>query len=221
MPIRPGMTRCSICPSVSFVRSSGPGPLQQGAAALRQRQGLAPQERVVVGDDDLRPLQVAEHVVRHQLAARVVAVRIVGLEHAQPIADRHAGGHDQETARELPAARPAHRVDGLPGDEHRHDGGLAGAGGELQRQPREARIGLLARLLEMLEDLPLLPAALRGDLGQPDRGLHRLDLTRRAGCRRTDGCASAAGAAPSPASPARSPDREAHATDPRAGGRRR
>ena len=29
----------------------------------------------------------------------------------------------------------------------------------------------------MIEDLPLLPAALRGDLGQPDRGLHRLDLT--------------------------------------------
>ena len=28
----------------------------------------------------------------------------------------------------------------------------------------------------MIEDLPLLPAALRRDLGQPDRGLHRLDL---------------------------------------------
>ena len=55
-------------------------------------------------------------------------------------------------------------------------GGLPGAGGELQRQPREARIGLLAGLVEMIEDLPFLPAALGGDLGQPDRGLHRLDL---------------------------------------------
>ena len=50
------------------------------------------------------------------------------------------------------------------------DGGLAGPGGEFQCQPREARIGFLAGLVEMIEDLPLLPAALRGDvrrLGTP------------------------------------------------------
>ena len=154
----------------------GPRPLQQGAAALRQRQRLAPQERVVVGDDDLRPLQVAEHVVGHQLAARVVAVRIVRLEHPQPVADRHAGSHHQEAAREPPAARPAHRVDRLPGDEHRHHGGLPGAGGELQRQPRQTRIGPFAGGIDLIKKPAALLAEGRRHLGQPDRGLHRLDL---------------------------------------------
>jgi hypothetical protein len=38
---------------------------------------------------------------------------------------------------------PADGVDRLPGDEHRHDGRLAGAGGELQREPHQFRIGVI------------------------------------------------------------------------------
>ena len=162
-----------FCLLGSQVRPLSP---EQGASPLRQLQRLAPQERVVVGDDDLRPLQVAEHVVRHQLAARVVAVRIVGLEHPQTVADGHARGHHQEAARELPAARPAHGVDRLPGDDHRHDGGLAGTGGELQRQPRKARIGPFAGSVDLIEKPTALLAEGRRHLGQPDGGLHRLDL---------------------------------------------
>ena len=153
--------------------------LQEGAATLRQRQRLAPQKRVVVGDDDLRPLQVAEHVVRHQLAARVVAVRVVRLEHPQPVPDRDAGGQHQEAAREPLAAGPADRVDRLPSDEHRHDRGLAGASGKLQSQPPEARIGLFAGGVDLIAKLAALLAEGRSNLGQPDRGLHRLDLTEK------------------------------------------
>ena len=151
-------------------------PLQQGAAALRQRQRLARHERVVVGDDDLRPLQVAEHVAGHELAAGVVAVRVVRLQHPEPVPDRDAGSDHQEPARESLAARPADRVDRLPGDDHRHDRGLAGAGGELQGQPREAGVGFLAGGVHLIDELLPLLAERRSHLGQPDRGLHRFDL---------------------------------------------
>ena len=109
--------------------------LEEGAASLRDGEGLALHEGVVVGDDDLGAVQVAEHVGRHQLAALVVAVRVVRLEHPQAIADGETRGDHQESAREPPAAGTAHRIDGLPRDEHGHDGGLAGAGRELERQP--------------------------------------------------------------------------------------
>ena len=74
--------------------------LEQGATASGEFQPLAQLEGVVVGDDDLGALQIAQHVARNQLAAGVVAVRVVGLEHAQAVADGQAGCDDQETARE-------------------------------------------------------------------------------------------------------------------------
>ena len=109
-------------------------------------------EGVVVGDDDLRPVEVAEHVGRHQLAALVVAVRVVRLEHPQAIADGEARGDHQESACEPPAAGAAHRIDGLPRDEHGHDGGLAGAGRELQREACEAGVRLLVGRGEVVEE---------------------------------------------------------------------
>ena len=87
------------------------------------------------------------------------------------------GGHHQESARESPAAGTAHRVDGLPRDEHGHDRGLAGAGRELEREACETRVRLLVGGREMVEEPAALVAESRRDLGQPDRGLRRLDLT--------------------------------------------
>ena len=69
MPISSGITRASICPSVSSDLNLRPAALQQRAAALRQLQRLAHVEAVEVRDDDLRALDVAEHVGRDQLAA--------------------------------------------------------------------------------------------------------------------------------------------------------
>ena len=37
----------------------------------------------------------------------------------------------------------AHGVHRLPGDQHRHDRGLAGAGGELQCDAQQVRVGFL------------------------------------------------------------------------------
>ena len=151
--------------------------LQQGTAAARDLLRLPRHEGVVVGDDDLGPVQVAEQVARHQFAALVVAVRVVGLQHAQPVADGQTRGGHEEAARESAPARMAHRVDGLPRDQHRHHGGLAGAGGELERQPAEAGICLLVGGLQALHELPALASGTGGNLGQPDHGLHRFDLT--------------------------------------------
>ena len=106
--------------------------LQQQAPALGKLDALAAFEGVVIGDDDLGALDFAEHVRRYELAAGVVTVRIVGLEHAQAITDGEARCHDQESARELLAVRMARGIDGLPGDQHCHHRGLAGTGGELE-----------------------------------------------------------------------------------------
>ena len=69
-------------------------------------------------------------VARDQLPAPVVAVRVVRLQHPQPVPDGEAGGDDQEPAGEPPALSPPHRVDGLPRDQHGHHHGLAGTRGE-------------------------------------------------------------------------------------------
>ena len=59
MPISSGMTRWSIWPSVSSVFSSLAAALEQRAADLGDLHALAQLEGVVVGDDDLRLVDVA------------------------------------------------------------------------------------------------------------------------------------------------------------------
>src|SRR5437764_12504101 len=97
-PMSSGMTRCSICPSVSSVCSDP--PLEQGATASGEFQPFTQLQGVVVRDDDLGALEIAQHVARHQLTAGVVTIRVIGLEHAQAITDGQTGCDDQETARE-------------------------------------------------------------------------------------------------------------------------
>ena len=74
------------------------------------------------------------------------------------------------------AAGPAHGVDGLPGDEHGHDGGLAGAGGQLQRQAHQLGVGVVVGVGQVVEEALAGLADCGRDLGQPDGGLDRLDL---------------------------------------------
>ncbi len=163
MPIRSGMTRWSICPSVSSVfELFAARPCSSCASALGQLDALAQLEGVIVGDDDLGAVHVVEHVARDELAAGVVAVRIVRLQDAQPVLDRQAGRDDEKAAGEVLAARAAHGVDRLPGDQHRHDGGLARAGRQLQREPHQFGIGVLVGRGEMFENaLAVLAGAAR------------------------------------------------------------
>ncbi len=150
-------------------------PLKQRAPALRQLHPLAALEGVIVGNDDLGAVDIVQHVGRHQLAARVVAVGVVRLKDAQAILDRDARGDHEKAAGEALALRPADGVDGLPGDEHGHDGGLPGTGSELEREAHELGVGVAVRVRQVLEESLPLPFV-RSDLGEPDRGLHRFDL---------------------------------------------
>ena len=150
--------------------------LEQGTAAPGQIHAFALLEGVVVGDDDPRPGQVREHVRGDQFPAPVVTVRVVGLEHSQPVLDGEAGRDHQEAAGEPAALGPTDRVDGLPSDQHGHDGGLAGARGQLEGEPLQLRVGVVVGAGQMVEKPPAGLARVRRHLGEPDDGLYRFDL---------------------------------------------
>ena len=100
-------------------------PLKKRSASLAERHALPQLESVIVGDDDFGFLQVGQHVARHQLAAVVVAVGIVGKQHTQAVSDGDARSDHQKALSEPSALGMANGVDSLPGDEHCHDRGLA------------------------------------------------------------------------------------------------
>ena len=158
------------------VRTVPDASLEQRPPALGEVHLLAALEAVIVGDDDLGAVDVVQHVARHQLAVRIVAVRVVRVEHAQPVLDRDPRRDNEEAAGEAPALRPPHGVDGLPGDEHGHDRRLPRARGQLEREAHELRVGVVVRVRQVLEE-PLPLPLVRRHLGEPDHGLHRLDLT--------------------------------------------
>ena len=73
---------------------------------------------MVIGNDDPGAFQIDQHIAGDDLAVLVVAVGVVRLEHPQAVFDRQARRHDQETAREFPAAWLANGINRLPGNEH-------------------------------------------------------------------------------------------------------
>ena len=68
------------------------------------------------------------------------------------------------------------RVDRLPGDQHRHNGGLPGAARELQRDAQQLGVRLPIGATDVRPDPGAGRRALRGDLREPDSRLDRLDL---------------------------------------------
>ena len=72
----------------------GPATLKERTPPFREIHGLAELEGVIVGDNDLRPIQGTEEITWHELIALVVAVWIVWIEHPEPILDRQSGCDD-------------------------------------------------------------------------------------------------------------------------------
>ena len=93
-----------------------------------------------------------------------------GIQNPETIADGDSRRDDQEGVRERLGIRAPRLVDRVPGDDHPHDRGLAGAGRHLARQSIQARIGLGVGHLKLL----LEPVG--GDFGQVDQGLHGFTL---------------------------------------------
>ena len=84
-----------------------------------------------VGDHDLGALNVLEQIVGHQLAMRVIVVRVVGLKHSQAVLDGEPRRHHQKAPRKDLAVGTPGSVECLPGNQHRHHRRLAGPGCEL------------------------------------------------------------------------------------------
>ena len=70
-----------------------------------------------------------------------IARRPDSMEDAQAILDGEARGDDEEAACEPLALRMTDGVDGLPGDEHRHDRRLTGAGTSRDQATHASRYG--------------------------------------------------------------------------------
>ena len=129
---------------------------------------------VIVGDDDLRPPDLRQHLRRRDLAGLIVVVRLARQQYAKPILDRDARSDDQEGAGKIFGVLPR-GVDRLPGDQHGHDRRLAAPGRHLQGQAEKFGIGLLVGFGDLIQKT-LRRRTLRRDLRQPDNRLDGFDL---------------------------------------------
>ena len=100
------------------------------------------------------------------------------MKYTQPILDREARRTDQETAREGLAGWTTNRVYRLPGDQHGHDRGLAGAGRELERKAHQIGVGIAIGERQQVQEA-LSVFRLRRDLCQPDCCLNRFDVAEK------------------------------------------
>ena len=151
--------------------------VRAGQNSLRERGGLnllPPDEGVVVGHENRGRLEPIELVGGHEVHRPVIVAGIVRVEDPESVADRDPGGDDEEPVAEPAVLRVGGLVERLPGDEHRHQDGLAGARGHLEREPRQPAVvdGVLGA-----DDIERLRVArLLGGLGQVDKGLGCLEL---------------------------------------------
>ena len=134
---------------------------------------------MVVGDNNLRLFQIREHVARHQLAALIIAIRIIRLQYAQAILDGNTGRDHQKAAREPGTLGTADRIDGLPGDQHRHDSGLSCACRQLECQSRQLGIGIVIGIFQMVEEVPTHLPDVRRNLSEPYCGFYCFHLTKK------------------------------------------
>ena len=88
---------------------------------------------MVVGDQDGGGLQSLEEVGRQQIKGLVVVIGCVGLKDSQTVTNGDARSDDQEGVAESLVLPVVDLVERLPGDKHRHDDGLSGPGGHLER----------------------------------------------------------------------------------------
>ncbi len=133
---------------VEFVAAAS----EEGLGSRGEFESLAKFESVVIGDDDLGAIDIREHVGRHKLALTIVTVGIVRLENAKAILDRESRRNNEESAGESIAAGLPRGIDRLPRDDHRHDGRLAGSGGELEREPDQFRVRFFVRIRKMVQE---------------------------------------------------------------------
>ena len=174
-------------PGRHHVRRLGEGVGQVGPTAPKELSGVgrhpldllgvAGQEGVVVDDLDLRLQEGVPQVARDEVPLAVVALLPFGMEDAEAVADGDAGRDDQEALGEASVGRRHDFVDRLPGDEHGHHDGLAGAGRHLQPDPGQAVV--VEPVLRLEAAAVVGGAVAAGDLSQEDGRLGGLPLAEQ------------------------------------------
>ena len=101
-----------------------------------------------VRDDDTRLAQPLLFTGWDQVALSVVVVRALGQQDPQAVSDRDAGRDQQEGIGEASVLLVGGLVERLPGDQHRHDDGLARPGRHLHGNAEQAGIGVISRLAQ-------------------------------------------------------------------------
>jgi hypothetical protein len=133
---------------------------------------------MVIRNNDARGADGADHVVRHEATAFVVALRIARQQHAEAVSDRDAGADDEKS---IGIVSPAvHRIDRLPRDQHGQDSGLAGTRRHLGGDAKEARVFGFVVVSQLSENGAMLRLP-RCHLFEPNDGLDGFDLTEEEG----------------------------------------
>jgi hypothetical protein len=126
-------------------------------------------EEMPIGDLKATLLQPLHHPARHQVKFLIVVAGLPGEEHLQAFSDGEIGTYQEHRIGEAPVLGIGQLVQHLPGDDHAHDDGLAGACGHLTGVPGEIAI---------LRDGDALFFRRRG-FDEPDEGLDGFALTEK------------------------------------------
>ena len=134
---------------------------------------------MIVCDNDFGSFDIANHIVGNKFTALVVAIGIIRLQHAKPVANGYARGDNQEASSEFFALWSSHCIHHLPSDNHGHHGGFACAGGKFQCKSGYFRVGIVVGIFEMVEKSFTGFPCLWGDLCEPDCRFDCLDLAEK------------------------------------------
>ena len=108
----------------------------------------------------------------------VIAVRVVWLKDAKSVTNCESGCDDQKSFGVFFAVGATDGVDGLPSNQHCHDGRFARSGGELQCQSKQLRVGFRVNRFQQVDEFLAGLSNLRSDFRQPDDRFNGFDLTK-------------------------------------------
>ena len=110
-----------VAPGPAFIDAALPGDLLLGL----------PVERVPVADNDLALAQLVEQRGGNNAKRLVVVLRVGRVEDRQAALDRQPRRDDQDVCGKSGILRMGGLIQDVPGNDHAHDNGLAGAGRHL------------------------------------------------------------------------------------------
>ena len=153
--------------------------LKQRPPAFRYINSFAQFEGVVVCDNDFGSFDITDHIVGNKFTALIIAIGIIRLQDAKPVANGYAGGDNKEASSEFFALWSSCCIYHLPGNNHGHDGGFACACGKFECQTGYFRVGIVVGIFEVVEKSFTCLPCLWSYLCEPDCRFDRFDLAEK------------------------------------------